>query len=84
MKTILFCIRDAKAVNYGPPFCKGARGEAERDFTTLANDEQSQLSKYPEDFDLFEIGEYDTNTGKLTSLDTPKHMMKAVDVVRQK
>jgi len=74
----IFSIRDAKSSLFHAPFYKISHGEAERDFRTASNDEKSTLNKYPEDFDLYYLGEYDDNTGKFQSLDTPQHVMKAV------
>lgn len=73
----VFSIRDAKAEYFTPPFFKKTHGEAERDFKTVAKDPQSTISKFPEDFDLYYIGDYDDQTGLIKSLDTPKHVMKA-------
>lgn len=77
---LLFAVRDSKAEFYAPPFVKMSRGEAERDFQTLVRDEKSKIHMYPEDYDLFELGTYDENTGKIVPHDTPRHMMKAIDL----
>jgi len=82
MQLKVFTIRDSKAEVFNPPFCKHTHGEAERDFTSVANDEKSMVSKYPEDYDLYHIGTYDDQTGKIESLPTPEHMLKAVQVKR--
>lgn len=79
MKALLFSIRDQKAGRYGPPFAKQTRGEAEREFFTITNNEQSTINQFPADFDLWEIGELDQTNGKITPLPTPVHMMKAID-----
>ena len=75
----LFAIRDAKGEIYGPPMVNLTNGEAERHFVMMINDEKSMLSKYPEDFDLYFLGSYDTGTGKLEPLDSPLHICKAID-----
>lgn len=75
----MFTIRDSKAEIYSPPFYKKTHGEAERDFRELTRDPKSMVSKYPMDFDLFHVGEFDDSTGKIDSLVTPKHIMKALD-----
>lgn len=81
MKQKMFVIADTKAEIFNPPFFKNSHGEAERDFRTLVNDEKSQnINQYPEDFDLYYIGEYDMSSGKIESLPTPQHMLKAVTV----
>lgn len=74
----MFSIRDTKGEIYHPPFFKNTHGEAERDFREVAKDAKSMICKYPEDFDLYYLGEYDSKTGKLTPVDTPQHMHKAI------
>lgn len=79
----MYSIRDAKGEYFNTPFFNKSHGEAERNFTSLVNDEKSTVSQYPEDFDLYYLGDYDDNDGKLVPLDTPQHIVKAVQVKRQ-
>ena len=79
-KVILFAVRDGKGETYGTPFVKASRGEAERTFTQLRRDKSTVVAQFPEDFDLFEIGEYEADTGKVTGYDSPRHMCKAIDI----
>lgn len=76
----IYSIRDQKAEIFNAPFYQKTHGEAERNFQELVNDEKSTVNKYPDDFDLYYLGEYDDNTGKFKTLDTPQHMMKAVQL----
>lgn len=78
----LFAIRDSKGEMYTPPFCKATFGLAEREFSELANNPQSQIGKHPEDFDLYQLGDYEDTTGKLQLLDSPQHLVKAVNLLR--
>lgn len=78
----MFTIRDAKAEIFHPPFYKATHGEAERDFRVLANDSKGQISQFPEDFDLYYLGEYNDQEGKMVPLDTPQHVVKAVHCVK--
>lgn len=78
----MFSIRDAKGEKYYTPFFKNTHGEAERDFIQTVKDPQTTLNKFPEDFDLYFLGEYDDAKGVFMSLDTPQHLMKAVSVER--
>lgn len=82
MELRVYSIRDSKAEVFNVPFYKKTHGEAERDFATLVNDEKSMLAKYPDDYDLYFLGKYDDCTGKLDSLDTPQHIVKAVQLVK--
>lgn len=77
----VFSIRDAKAEFFNSPFLQKTEGEAERTFTSLVNDNQSTLSKHPEDYDLYFVGEYDDNTGKYDLQEAPVHRIKAVNCI---
>ena len=69
-----FAIHDQKSKASHTPFFKHTNGEAERDFKTAVNDTtaSNNLAKYPEDFDLYHVGEYDDQTGIFTALQTPR------------
>lgn len=54
----LFTVYDSKTESYGVPFCMITKGEALRGFADVANDPQTQICKYPADFTLFELGEF--------------------------
>jgi len=74
----IFAIRDMKAECFiGLPWFNLTHAEAERNFLELAKDEKSMVSKYPDDFDLYHLGEYDKTTGNIIPLQTPNHMVKA-------
>lgn len=75
-----FSIRDSKAEIFNQPFFKKSHGEAERDFMQLVRDQKSTVWQFPEDFDLYYVGNYDDQTGTFSSLDTPQHVVKAVSV----
>lgn len=79
----IFSIRDAKAEVYKYQFSQKTVGEAERYFKGLFDKAYPQndpmLVRFPEDYDLYYLGEFDDVTGKLKSLDTPQHIMKAVE-----
>lgn len=77
----IFAVRDAKSEVFNKPFFSLTHGQAERDFKTAVNDPQTQLNKYPEDYDLWFVGEYDDTTGKLIPSDTPQHVVKAIQLV---
>lgn len=78
-----YSIRDQKGEIFHPPFYKKTHGEAERDFTTLCSDDKSTVAMFPEDFDLYHVGEFDDNTGHFKALDTPQHIIKAVQVLNR-
>jgi len=75
----VFTVYDSKAECYLQPFCAVSRGAAIRMFTDSANNEQHQFSKYPADFTLFELGDYDECTAKYTLLPTPVSLGLAIE-----
>lgn len=82
MQLKIYSIRDSKSEIFNLPFYKHTHGEAERDFSQISNDPKSSIYQYPEDYDLYFVGEYDDNSGKITPLDSPQHIVKAVQLKR--
>lgn len=83
MQYKVFSIRDSKAEIFNLPWYKTTLAEALRDFSTVAKDPKTLPGQYPEDFDLWYMGDYDDQTGKITSLPTPQHMEKAVNLLKK-
>jgi len=77
----IYSIRDSKGEIFHPPFYQKSHGEAERSFRELTRDEKSFIAKYPDDYDLYYLGEYDDQKGTFNSLDTPQHVIKAVQLI---
>lgn len=76
----IFAVFDKKAVAFANPFFYHQKGQALRGFEDAVNDPQSPLSKHPEDFSLWHIGEWNDITGVITSLQTPVHVEEALSV----
>lgn len=66
-KMKMFAVYDSKVEAYMTPFFMRSRGEALRAWETTVNDEKSSMHRYPSDYTLFEIGEYDELCGIATS-----------------
>ncbi len=66
----LFTIHDSKAEAFIQPFFSPATGAAIRSFERAVNDDSTDFSRYPSDYTLFEIGEFDTQTGRISTLPT--------------
>lgn len=60
-----FAVYDAKLEAYLQPFFMQTTGAALRAWDAVVNDPSTQFFKNPEDFTLFEIGEYDDQSGTL-------------------
>lgn len=63
MNQRMFAVYDSKAKTYCVPFFVPAVVIALRAFQGEANNPASQLSAYPQDFTLFELGEFNDSTG---------------------
>ena len=62
-----YSIYDSKVGQYGLPFFSHHHALALRIVVEAANDENTNLSKYPNDYVLFCIGNYDDSNGVLQS-----------------
>lgn len=65
----IFSVYDSKAEAFVQPFFSPATGTAIRSFATACNDENTDIHRYAGDYTLFEIGEFDPSTGKITPLE---------------
>lgn len=74
-----FAIRDIKTDSFHLPFFQTHKAGAMRMFSDLATDNQSPMSKHPEDFQLFEIGMYDPATAGLVAEPQPLFLANATD-----
>lgn len=65
MKLLMFAVKDRATEMFGNPMFLVSAGQAMRSFSDEVNraDPQNQLHAHPEDFDLYALGEFDTNTG---------------------
>lgn len=77
MLKVICCVRDQKATTYALPFTSHNHQVALRDFGHACRDQNSQLYKNPEDFDLFAIGTFDDQTGEILG-HTPQLLASAV------
>lgn len=74
MKLKMYGIYDDKAITFGHPFFQPREEMAIRMMHSLVNDQDTQHAKHPKDFSLYELGEYDTDTGIVTS-EPPPHLV---------
>lgn len=71
MLTKLFAVYDIKVAAYLQLFPADTAPAAIRMITDVVNDPNTTLSKHPHDYHLHELGSWDSQTGKLTSLNAP-------------
>lgn len=76
---LVFSIRDVKTVTYNTPFFQTHKAGAMRMFSDLCNDPQSTISRHPEDFQLFLLGMFNSETAEYTPLSTPEYLASPAD-----
>lgn len=71
MKLKIMAVYDSKVEAFMTPMFFQAVGQAVRSFSDAVNGD-SEFSKHPEDYVLFELGEFNPQTGMVESLSAPK------------
>ena len=66
----VYCIKDAK-VGWLTPTVDQNDASASRNFVHAMKNTQSILYTHPKDFDLYRIGDFNSDTGKLLGLEVP-------------
>lgn len=77
-------VRDRAMDAFMQPIFVPAVGLAVRSFIDEVNRSESPMFMHPEDYDLFEIGSYDDETGFLTALDRPRLVQIGKDGIRDR
>jgi hypothetical protein len=74
MKLNICSVKDRAADAFGRPMFVPSTGVAIRSFSDELNrsDADNQLYNHPDDFDLYEFGIFDDNTGLFDLYDQPK------------
>lgn len=77
MKNKIYSIYDEKAQMFNTPFFSQNDDMAIRSFQDLASDPQSTIYLHPEDYKLYELGEFETDSGLIVPLDPPRFIINA-------
>lgn len=79
----VYVVFDSKTEAFGQPFFMKNKGEAVRGFTEVCNDTSSTIGKYPHDFSLFELGQFDDSSAKFTCHSTPISLGLALEYLKR-
>jgi hypothetical protein len=78
----MYAVYDKNVGAYMSPFTSLNDNSAIRNFSQAALNPEA-FGKYPQDYDLFKIGEYDDSNAKFTNADpNPIHLISAVNAVQ--
>lgn len=82
----MFTVKDRAIDTYNIPFTQTTREEAVRNFKDQINDDPktNPLAKHPDDYDLYMVGEFDENWGKLEPIGNPQLIARGKDLVEPK
>lgn len=84
MKQELFSIYDKKAETFSMPFPAINKGAAIRQLNMEVNSErESLLKKFPEDYSLYLVEEFNTESGLFKGYEKPLFVIEIKDVVSQ-
>lgn len=67
MRHIICAVRDRQLDAFMRPFTAATTGQAMRAFMDEVNRPDSEMHKHPEDYELYHLGDFDDDTGALTS-----------------
>jgi len=81
MKYYIVVVRDRAADVFGVPSFVASKGAAIRGFgdECQREDKGNLFYQHPEDFDLYELGEYDDSNGTFIQLERPKQIAVGKD-----
>lgn len=71
MKLAVYAIFDKKSIMYKTPFLAHNDDVAIRMFSSAVNGERSELSDFPEDFDLYKLASFDDESGTYCNEPSP-------------
>lgn len=78
----IFCMFDVKAGFYIQPFAETSTVAALRGFEVAVNEGKSTFSRFPDDFCLMELAEFDPHTGELSPHAHPQNLGTARTVLK--
>lgn len=79
---VICCVRDVKAEAFIAPFFSDSLGAAIRSFSDAVSDANCMISRHPEDFQFWKIGEFDSSTGAIDVVHQPVFLHNATEFIR--
>lgn len=82
MKTI-YALHDSRAAAYRNLHVEENPANAWRAFAEEVRNPNSMISRYPEDFELVAVGEFDDAVGLVVPYENPQLVVAATEIVRR-
>lgn len=83
MKLKVVSVYDSAVQAFMRPIFVAAVGAAVRSFTDEMNRPESEMHRHPQDYVLYELGEFDDSDGSMVSITPPKMLVRGSDVITQ-
>lgn len=80
-KQELFSIYDKQAQKFGYPFPAPGKGAAIRQIALEMQGKSNVIVKYPADFALYQVEEFEESTGKFKGYKEPIFVMELTDII---
>jgi hypothetical protein len=79
---VIVSLKDTAARVFGIPFVVQAPAQAIRSLRDEVNKENrdSDVARHADDFELYQVAEFDDTTGKVVSYDAPQLLCRAKDL----
>jgi len=73
-KHVIVAVQDRALAAFNRPFFVPTRGAAIRAFSDELNKPESPMHQHPDDYDLYELGAWDDETGKFDNTTSPQQI----------
>lgn len=84
MKVQVYSFHDLKTGFFLPPMFYHNTPDAMRGVKRVSLNEHHPISQFPDDYDLYQLAEFDDNSGTLTSLPKPLRLASVNDCIGPK
>lgn len=82
MTSVIITVKDIKTAKHGNPVTFINLAVAERSLRSEAKSKDSALAMYPQDFELYKVGEFNSDTGAIIS-HNPDFVANIVDIIEK-
>jgi hypothetical protein len=83
MITKIYAVHDIKADAFGTPIFQANDEICIRSLSAVVCDTETTIGKNPEDFNLYNLGAYNNETGLISTLERPELICSAVSLIQK-
>lgn len=85
MPQVVVSVKDRAMDAYARPFFVPTTQMALRSFADEVNRqaEDNPMNKHPKDYELYQLGTFDDETGRFENLEQPQRIARAEDVIKE-